>query len=257
MSGVNMQPNGNLTICEAGRGRFFEIDPSGNIVWHYQNPDAGFIVNQGGSSNSFDCYRAEKYPPNYSAFTGRDLTPMGIIENVNTVSASCDLSCAGLTAQISNVPAYTSSSSPITLIGTPSGGTFSGVGVIFNAFNPSVSGAGTHIITYTYTDNNNCTAIATHSILVFTITYNFVNYNLGTIAPKISSLGVELDSSSNGLYHFQLFNMQGQLVFENELQVNPNSLNKTINFPQLKRGAYIAKIFNETHVITDKLVITE
>lgn len=82
-----------------------------------------------------------------------------------------------------NLQPTASSSTPITLTASPPGGTFSGNGVIFNAFNPSIAGVGQHSITYTYTDANGCMASVTNSILVFSIIYNFVNYNLGTIAP--------------------------------------------------------------------------
>jgi len=50
--------------------------------------------------------------------------------------------------------------------GSPSGGTYSGAGVTGTNFNASAAGAGTHIITYTYTDGNGCTNSATNSITV-------------------------------------------------------------------------------------------
>ena len=31
--------NGNTLICESGRGRAFEVDPSGEIVWEFWNPE--------------------------------------------------------------------------------------------------------------------------------------------------------------------------------------------------------------------------
>jgi len=48
------------------------------------------------------------------------------------------------------------SGDPITLVGTPSGGTFTGTGVSGNLFNPNAAGVGTHTITYSYTDGNGC-----------------------------------------------------------------------------------------------------
>ncbi len=40
--------------------------------------------------------------------------------------------------------------------GTPSGGDYSGNGVVFGNFSPADAGVGTHTITYTYTDGNGC-----------------------------------------------------------------------------------------------------
>ena len=50
--------------------------------------------------------------------------------------------------------------------GIPAGGTYSGTGVSGGSFNPSAAGAGTHIITYSYTDANSCTNFATQNIIV-------------------------------------------------------------------------------------------
>lgn len=258
MSGVNMQPNGNLTVCEAGRGRFFEIDPAGNVVWHYQNPDAGFIVSQGGTSGNFDCYRAEKYPPNYAAFTGRDLTPMGIIENANSVSDNCTIfNCSGLTAVITGLPTVTSSNSPINLTGSPSGGVFSGTGIIFNAFNPSIAGPGAHTITYTYTDANNCTITAQETILVFTVVFNFVNYNLGTISPKFANLNMEINLQNAGNYQLQIFTIQGQLMYSNQFLITESKLIQNIDLPDLQKGTYVARFFNEAFESSSKFLVVD
>ncbi|MDW8159386.1 MAG: fibronectin type III domain-containing protein [Bacteroidia bacterium] len=43
---------------------------------------------------------------------------------------------------------YCQTAQPVTIIGTPAGGTFSGPGVLGTQFNPSVAGVGTHTITY-------------------------------------------------------------------------------------------------------------
>ncbi|MFN8166287.1 MAG: MopE-related protein [Bacteroidia bacterium] len=57
--------------------------------------------------------------------------------------------------------------SPFALTGgSPSGGIYSGPGVSGGIFNPSTAGAGTHTITYTYTDANGCSAAASSAIIV-------------------------------------------------------------------------------------------
>lgn len=86
-------------------------------------------------------------------------------------------------ASILNLPGSTFTTAPISLTAEPPGGQFSGNGVIFNAFNPVVAGSGFHTITYNYTDATGCEAVASSTILVGTITYNFVNNYLGTIGP--------------------------------------------------------------------------
>jgi hypothetical protein len=60
-----------------------------------------------------------------------------------------------------NVFSYSTTSGPVGLdtlspVASPAGGTFSGTGVVNNIFYPDVAGAGTWLITYTYTDVNGC-----------------------------------------------------------------------------------------------------
>jgi hypothetical protein len=53
--------------------------------------------------------------------------------------------------------------------GTPLGGTYSGAGVSGTTFTPTTVGAGSKIITYTYTDGNSCTNSATNTINVIAL----------------------------------------------------------------------------------------
>ncbi len=74
ISGAGMLPNGNVFICEGARGRLFEVNPNGQIVWEYQSPikvDSAF--SQGASPKVTSVFRAYKYPASYPAFAGRDL----------------------------------------------------------------------------------------------------------------------------------------------------------------------------------------
>ena len=55
----------------------------------------------------------------------------------------------------------------ITLSGeSPSGGTFSGAGVVGNSFVASTAGVGTHTITYTYSDANGCSRTVSDFVIV-------------------------------------------------------------------------------------------
>ncbi len=82
-------------------------------------------------------------------------------------------SCNGLQASISNTVTITVNALPIVnagadstkcqnqfvynLNGTPSGGTWSGVGVVANTFNPSAMSIGSYTLVYTFTNANGCT----------------------------------------------------------------------------------------------------
>ena len=67
---------------------------------------------------------------------------------------------------------YCVSAAAVTLGGTPAGGTWSGTGVTAISggggyrFTPGTAGAGTHTLTYSYTDGNTCTNSGTASVTV-------------------------------------------------------------------------------------------
>ncbi|MEI6766526.1 MAG: gliding motility-associated C-terminal domain-containing protein [Bacteroidota bacterium] len=70
-------------------------------------------------------------------------------------------------ATLSAIPSMCINAAPFTLTGgSPAGGFYSGAGVTNGVFNPTAAGAGNHVITYTYTDPNNCVGTATTTITV-------------------------------------------------------------------------------------------
>lgn len=162
------------------------------------------------------------------------------------ITNTCNVSFSGL-------PSFTSLSSPINLTGSPAGGTFSGSGVIFSAFNPSLSGPGIHDITYTYTDNTGCTASQTQSILVFTIVYNFVNYNLGTISPKVDMLPNLNEQLTH--YNFDIIDIQGRLIYQSFVEFD--QLTDNLAVPSLPKGSYIFRWYNTQELVSRKMVVLE
>ncbi len=93
-SGEQRMPNGNTLIAETDTGRIFEVTTEGEIVWQYISPvtDTGplarndsiplFNVERGIQANAV--FRAYRYAVDYSAFQGKDLTPMGPLEGAAT-----------------------------------------------------------------------------------------------------------------------------------------------------------------------------
>ncbi|MBS4028478.1 MAG: YHYH protein [Ignavibacteriales bacterium] len=94
ISGAHRLPNGNTFICDGPSGEFFEVTQANQTVWKYINPvsasgpmtqgDSIPTSTQGAQENT--SFRAYRYAPSYSAFTGRDLTPGNTIEIYPTTS---------------------------------------------------------------------------------------------------------------------------------------------------------------------------
>ncbi len=81
--------------------------------------------------------------------------------NINiTVLALPVVTFSGLSTQ------YCVNASAITLVGNPTGGTFSGTGVTGNTFNPATAGVGITTITYTFTNGSGCTNSTSQSTTV-------------------------------------------------------------------------------------------
>jgi len=160
---------------------------------------------------------------------------------LDIASHCCDVLNQWLVLNITSLPTSTGSSTPITLTGNPQGGTFSGTGVVFNAFNPSVAGTGNHTITYTYQEEFGCSFSTQEDIFVFTIIYNFVNYNLGTIAPKI----IELEVAEPDRYTFQVLNINGKLLHQESISLEPGIHSKEVRLNEkLPKGMYLLNIAN-------------
>ncbi len=84
ISGVQRLANGNTLIDEGDKGYLFEVTDAGDLVWQYQNPlsNSG-VVFQGGavpSAPATSLFRASRYPSDHPAFTGRNLVPLGPVE---------------------------------------------------------------------------------------------------------------------------------------------------------------------------------
>lgn len=122
------------------------------------------VLASGGTSNY--TYSWTSIP---SGFTSTSLAPLvkpsvttlysvQVSDGVNTVTKNITITVnqkpsvalAGLSTSVCDgAPADT-------LLGFPAGGTFNGVGVTSNLFNPVIAGVGTHYISYSFTDANGC-----------------------------------------------------------------------------------------------------
>lgn len=77
-SSAQRLPNGNTLICADTNGKIFEVTSGGKIVWEYVDPVASTGVTKVMADSwpmTSSMFRAYRYPPTFSAFSGRDMTP--------------------------------------------------------------------------------------------------------------------------------------------------------------------------------------
>lgn len=134
--------NGSITVTAAGG--------SGNYAYSVNNGQSF------QSSNVFNNLAAGVYE-----VIARDgncaTTPQAVMLNANPLPV----------VTLDPFNAVCINSSPITLSGgQPTGGTYTGPGVSNGIFNPTLAGAGSHQITYTFTNSNGCTNAVTETIRV-------------------------------------------------------------------------------------------
>lgn len=84
ISGAQRQPNGNTLVCEGSSGTFFEVTPDKKEVWRYINPanppapesdDEEANRSRGPGFLQHTVFRVYRYPYDYPAFEGKDLSP--------------------------------------------------------------------------------------------------------------------------------------------------------------------------------------
>jgi len=74
-SAAERLPNGNTLICEATKGRFFEVTRDMEIVWEYFSPFLVTRPNYWGWTLAVTVWAAHRYAPDYPGLQGKDLDP--------------------------------------------------------------------------------------------------------------------------------------------------------------------------------------
>jgi hypothetical protein len=127
--------------------------------------------------------------------------------------------------------------------GSPAGGTYSGISVSNNAFNTSI-GVGTYPITYSYTNNNNCSASSLNDLTVIEcsnaglsaeITGNFLLY------PNPANDNLILEASNDFLgKEYNIFDFSGRIIIQGKI----NTLTQKIEITNISNGSYLFEIEN-------------
>ena len=139
------------------------------------------------------------------------------------------------------------SDSMVNLNGLPFGGIYSGAGVTAASFDPLVAGVGTFVVTYNYTDGNNCSGTNSLSIIVSPCTgiHELNNSNSFSIYPNPANDFFVVNSiNKNPNYNLKLMDATGKLILEKVIikqteSIDINKLAKGIYFIEIQETALI------------------
>ncbi|MBL7911096.1 MAG: M4 family metallopeptidase [Bacteroidia bacterium] len=146
------------------------------------------------------------------------------------------------------------SDAPVTLVGTPSGGTYSGIGVTGNSFNPG-TGAGSYYSVYAYTDNNGCSATDSVNVIVSICTdiKTVVNSTSFSLYPNPASDYFIVNSTNNAGLTLIVTDAAGRLIMKKELK----SASEKINISQFAKGIYFIEVKEGSKAVYRTKIVKE
>ncbi len=127
-------------------------------------------------------------------------------------------------------------------IGSPSGGSYSGSGVIGLYFDPAIAGIGEHWTYYNYTDSNSCSNIDSSKIVVIICSgiEDFSDKNNISIYPNPNKgkFTLKIDDKISQDYRMNIYNSLGMIIYSEDITSNGH-LVKNINLQTHPKGVYI------------------
>ncbi len=138
--------------------------------------------------------------------------------------------------------------------GAPSGGTYSGTGVVGNWFYPSSAGLGEHEITYTYTNTDGCSDSATAMLEVFTSTNEFFSEDEWKIFPNpTNGLVTVIYEGTEEIETLELYDNLGKKVWFKSLKTT--NFPQHLNFLQMPKGLYLLNLSSQKGTLVRKLIV--
>ena len=146
----------------------------------------------------------------------------------------------------------------VTLLGIPTGGVWSGPGVSGSNFNPSIAGVGAQTASYSYTDANGCSNIATVNVQV-NACVGFVENILAngvSVYPNPNNGSFTLSVNANVAdLTIKITDMQGRVVYASvENNVNAGFV-KQISLDTQSSGMYLMHIIANGEQRTEKIAV--
>lgn len=143
--------------------------------------------------------------------------------------------------------------------GAPAGGTYTGTGVANGNFDPAIAGVGSHIITYSFTNNEGCVGTDTSSIIVTNAVgiNNEARLNYFDITPNPSKglLKLNVVSTNSNELKLQVIDQLGKIILEKEYVGTNKKVSEELNLSSLPKGVYFIRAEMGDASETKKVVI--
>ena len=141
--------------------------------------------------------------------------------------------------------------------GSPTGGTYTGMGITNGVFDPSI-GVGTYAIEYSFIDSFGCSASATQSLTVDVCTgiRSSKLDELVSIYPNPAHGKVKIEYVSEGVVQsLELFNATGSIIYFQNIKENNPTNTFEIDLSSYPSGVYLIRLQTNNGAIFKKLML--
>lgn len=254
----------------AGTGSSVSVSPTATTTYTVTGTDANGCVNSDqltvtvnalptitasadldiceGSSATLTALGATSYAWDNGAGAGASVTVSPAGTTTYTVTGTDANGCQGtdqVVVTVNPLPAVDitptvidtvclNGSDPVTLVGSPTGGTFSGPGVSGSTFTPTTAGVGSHTITYAYTDGNGCTGTNTVVAVVedcSSVSENMLDGVVLSPNPNDGNFNITgLDANTD----YSIVDARGRVILQGKVE----TMNDKIRVSNIESGAY-------------------
>lgn len=223
----------------------------GGVIYPYVIPNILSIKNSSSTTNSSQYYY---YFYDWEVETAGNSCSTPVAPVTVTVGSGTVPTISGLGST------YENTDGPVTLVGTPSGGTFSGPGVTGNTFDPALAGVGgPYTITYTY-DDNGCitTATTTVSVTQATSVNNIEDFKSPVQVfpnPSNGTFTLTFETKKQHSVRINVTDLTGRVIWSEDVLSLNGKYTRNFSSDNLAAGVYMINVLTDGKTSTRKLVI--
>lgn len=140
----------------------------------------------------------------------------------------------------------------VMLMGSPTGGTFSGPGVTGSMFDPSAAGVGMHSITYTYTDTTTSCSASDTTMADVSVCIGISDdmFSQIEISPNPNNGNFKVTGLVSGA-QIEIMDLRGKVVLRSIASMNE----EIVNIQDQSAGLYFVRITNENESRQYKVIV--